>query len=111
MGSYFQSKKDEIKTTIEFCLFKLVFVSNFILKKNNFQFLDQICPRMIFMVKNKNIEHNHCIAPIQGSLGTKFQLKLTVLIFFEQIYPKRIFWSKTEKVKTTYFLCNSAYSD
>ena len=36
MGSYFQSKKDEIKTTIEFCLFKLVFVSNFILKKKQF---------------------------------------------------------------------------
>ena len=27
-GSYFQSKTDKIDTTIEFCIFELVFVSN-----------------------------------------------------------------------------------
>ena len=31
--SYFQSKTDKIDTTIEFCIFELVFVSNLILKK------------------------------------------------------------------------------
>ena len=31
-GSYFQSKTDKIDTTIEFCIFELVFVSNFTLK-------------------------------------------------------------------------------
>ena len=32
--------------------------------------------------------------------------------FFDQIYPKRVFfWSKTEKMNTTYFPHNSAYSN
>ena len=79
-GSYFQSKTDKIDTTIEFCIFELVFVSNFTL--NNFEFLDQICPRKIFMVKNRKSEHHHWIPHIQISLGTKFQLKLTILFCF-----------------------------
>ena len=56
-GSYLQSKTDKIDTTIEFCIFELIFVSNFTL--NNFEFLDQICPRKIFMVKNRKSEHRH----------------------------------------------------
>ena len=32
-GSSFQSKNDEIDTTIEFCIFELIFVSNFTLNK------------------------------------------------------------------------------
>ena len=32
-GSYFQSKTDKIDTTIKFCIFELVFVSNFTLSK------------------------------------------------------------------------------
>ena len=55
-GSYFQSKTDKIDTTIEFCIFELVFVSNFTLK--NLKFLDQIFPRKIFMVKNRKSEHH-----------------------------------------------------
>ena len=31
--AYFQSKTDKIDTTIEFCIFELVFVSNFTLNK------------------------------------------------------------------------------
>ena len=108
-GSYFQSKTDKIDTTIEFCIFELVFVSNFTL--NNFEFLDQICPRKIFMVKNRKSEHHHWIPHIQISLGTKFQLKLTILIFLTRFTQKGFFWSKTEKVNTTYFLHNSGYSN
>ena len=32
-GSYFQSNADEIDTTIEFCIFELVFESSFALNK------------------------------------------------------------------------------
>ena len=32
-GRYFQSKTDKIDVTIEYCIFKLVFVSNFTLNK------------------------------------------------------------------------------
>ena len=31
--AYFQSKTDKIDTTVEFCIFELVFVSNFTLNK------------------------------------------------------------------------------
>ena len=65
-GSYFQSKTDKIDSTIEFYIFELVFVSNFTL--NNFEFLAQICPRKIFMVKNRKNEHHHWIPQIQISL-------------------------------------------
>ena len=108
-SSCFQSKTDKIDTTIEFCIFELIFVSNFTL--NNFEFLDQICPRKIFMVKNRKSEHHHWIPHIQISLGTKFQLKLTILIFLTRFTQKGFFWSKTEKVNTTYSLHNSAYSN
>ena len=40
---------------------------------------------------------------IQISLGTKFQLKLT--IFLDQIYPKRVFPIKREKKYTTTEFC------
>ena len=32
-GSYFQSKTNKIDTTVEFCIFELVFVSNFTLNR------------------------------------------------------------------------------
>ena len=108
-GSYFQSKTDKIDTTIEFCIFELVFVSNFTL--NNFEFLDQICPRKIFMVKNRKSEHHHWIPLIQISLGTKFQLKLKMLTFLTRFTQKELLWSKTEKVNGTYFLHSCAYSN
>ena len=63
---------------------------------NNFEFLDQICPRKIFMVKNRKIEHHHWILLIQISLGTKFQLKLTILIFWPDL-PKKGFSGLKQK--------------
>ena len=107
-GSYSQSKANKIDTTIEFCIFELVIVSNFNL--NNFEFLDQICPRKKFMVKNRKSEH-HQIPLIQISRSTKFRPKLTTLFFLTRFTQKGFFWFKTEKVNTTYFLHNSAYSN
>ena len=63
------------------------------------------------MVKNRKSEHRHGIPRIQIGLGTKFQLKLTTLIFLTGFAQKEFFWSKTEKVSTTCFLHNSAYSN
>ena len=63
---------------------------------NNFEFLDQICPRKIFIVRNRKIEHHHCIPLIQISLGTKFQLKLTILIFWPDL-PKKGFSGLKQK--------------
>ena len=36
------------------------------------------------MIKNRKNEHNHLILHIQISLATKFQLILTILIFFDE---------------------------
>ena len=51
--------------------------------------MDQICPRKIFMFQNRKSEHHHWIPHIQISFGTKFQLKLTILIFFWPDLPKK----------------------
>ena len=65
-----------MNTTIEFYIFELVQVPNFTL--NNFEFLDktnfldQVFPKREFPLNSQ----------IRISLGAKFQLKLTPLIFF-----------------------------
>ena len=60
------------------------------------------------MVKIRKIEH-HWFPLIP--LGTKFQLKMTIFIFLTRFTQKGFFWSKTEKINTSYFLHNSAYSN
>ena len=109
-GSYFQSKTDKIDTTIKFYIFELA-LYQISLWTNNFEFLDRTCSRKILMVKTSKSEHHHWIPLIQISFGTKFQLKLTILIFLTRFVQKGFFWSKTEKVNATYFLHNSAYSN
>ena len=39
------------------------------------------------------------------SLGTKFQLEVTILIFWTKFAQKGYFWSKIEKMKTTIEFC------
>ena len=54
-GSFFQSVlTDKIDTTIEYFIFELVFVSNLALK--NFEYLDQMYPTKIFILKNRKSE-------------------------------------------------------
>ena len=72
---------------------------------DNFNFLGQICPKNVFSVWNRKSEHHHWILHIRISLGTKFQLKLTILIFFfvclfvfYQICPKIEFPVKNRKI-------------
>ena len=43
------------------------------------------------LVKNTKSEYHHRILHIRISLGTKFQLKLTVLIFWTKFAQKRVF--------------------
>ena len=51
------------------------------------------------MVKNRKSEHHHWIPLIQISLGTKFQLKLTILIFWPDL-PKKGFSGLKQKKST-----------
>ena len=43
------------------------------------------------MVKNRKSEHHRRIPQIQISFGTKFQLKLTIVIFLTRFTPKAVF--------------------
>ena len=52
-GSYFQSKTDKIDTTIEFCIFELVFVANFTLNKQFWIFGPNLPKEDIYGQKQK----------------------------------------------------------
>ena len=97
---YLQSKTDKMDTTIEFCIFELVLVSNFFL--SSFKFLDKIFPVKIFMVKIRKSEHYHWILHIQISLGTKLQLKLTILILWTKFTQIGISSRKQNKQSKDY---------
>ena len=49
----------------------------------NFDFLDQICPKRVFPVKNRRSWHHHWILRIRISLGINFHLKMAILIILD----------------------------
>ena len=115
-----------MNTTIEFCIFELdksLYQTSLLTK--DFRFLDQICPRKMFMVENGKSKHYHWIFHIQISLNlpekgifgqiekkwtsswnsaywislsTKFQLKLTILSFWTKFIQKGYFqWKQNNQ--------------
>ena len=88
--SFFPSKIQNENTTIELC---------------DCDFLDQICAKNVFPVSNRNNEDDHWILFIRIGLGTNLQLKLTILTFFIQIWPKWCFPSKTGEMNTAIQFC------
>ena len=73
--------------------------TEFQLKIDNFDFLDQFCSNRVFPIENKKrkSEHDHWILHNWTSLGTKIQLKLTFLIFWTKFARKRYLRYETEK--------------
>ena len=67
---------------------------------DNFHFLDQISPKRVFPIKNRKSEHDHLILHAQISVGSKFQLKLIILIFWTKISPKKVFPPENKKVNS-----------
>ena len=61
-------------------------------------FLDQICPKRIILVENRKRQYHHWIVYIRIGLHTKFQLRLTILIFGAKFAQKECFRFKTENV-------------
>ena len=60
--------------------------------------MGQICTKRVFPVENKKKSKLHYwIIQVRISPGTKFQLKLTILIFWTKSPQERYFWSKPEK--------------
>ena len=54
-------------------------------------FFGRNLPKKVFLVKNRKCEHHHWIPHIQINLGTKFQLKLTILIPSTRFTQKAFF--------------------
>ena len=65
-------------------------------------FWTKFAPKKVFSVQNGKNEHHRWILLIQISIGTKFQLKLTILIFLSKFIQKGYFWSKTENITTEF---------
>ena len=107
---FFQSKA-EVNTTYFYIILhiQISLVRNFS-SNCQFWFFGPNSPKKVFPIKNWESEH-HWIPHIQIILGTKFQLRLTILIFLTRFAQKGFFRSKAEKVNITHFLHNSAYSN
>ena len=91
---YLGSKTEKMNIIIQFFVFELVWVR--ILGLNwQFWFFGTSFPNNWFLVENSKRESDHWILHIQISLGTKFQLKLTILIFSINFVWKGYFY-KTE---------------
>ena len=76
---YFQSKSEKMNTTIELCKFKSVYIPHFSLNWQ-FQIFGPNMPKKLFPVEKWKSEHHYWILHIWISQGTKFQLKLTILV-------------------------------
>ena len=74
-------------------------------KTHSFDFLDQICSKRLFAIKNRKSKHHHQILHIRIGLPTKFQLKLIILIFWTKFTQKEYFQSKTKKVSSIIEFC------
>ena len=87
-------QKGKINTTIEFHIFRLVWISNFALNKQFW--ISKFAPKLTFLFENGRSKHHLWILHIWISVGTKFLLKITILSFWTKFAPKGYFQSKTE---------------
>ena len=94
-------KTDEMNTTIQFYLFELVQVPSFGLNWH-FLFFGVNFPKKgipgLSNTEKKN-ENHRWILHIRISLDTKFQLKLTILIFWTKFTQKKLFLAQNRRSK------------
>ena len=100
----FRPKTEGVNTTIEFCIVELVSVPNFSLNWQ-FCFFGPNFPKKVLSVENRKSQLYHWIVDIRISLGTKIQLKQTILIFWTKFTQKGYPWWKTEKMNITIEFC------
>ena len=63
----------------------------------------------MLLVKNRKFQFHHWILHIRDSLGTKFQVKMTVLIFWTKFLPKKSVFVLNHKKSTPPL--NAAYGN
>ena len=97
-----------------FCVWKILVFRNFLLFREQATIFLELCKVLVpyltelgfllwrtFRVWNETSEQCHLILHIRIRLAIKFQLKLTILIFWTKFAQKGCFPSKTEKVNCT----------
>ena len=103
---YFQSKTGQMNITIEFSTFKLILEPCFIIIRQFYLSGLKLLKKDISL-SNRTNEHHHRIQQIWISLGTKFHLKQTILIFGPNLAKNSIFSPEQKKFTSP---SNSAYS-
>ena len=88
--SYCQPKTGKIDTIIEFCIFQLVFLSDFTLHKQFWIFGPNLLKKDIYGQKLKKWASSLNSAYL-NCLGTTFQLKPTIFIFLTRFTQKGFF--------------------
>ena len=79
---YLGSKTEKMDTTIKLCIFKSELIPNFDWNWQFSFFGPNLAKKRLFPAENRKGEQHLSVLHIQISLGTKFQLKLTILIFW-----------------------------
>ena len=104
--SYFQSKTDKIDITFEFWILKLVFVSNFTF--NNFDFLDQICPKRYFRSKTEKVKIIIEFHIFKLVLVPNFRLNWQFWFFWPDL-PRKTFFDLNQKRCTPHIFYITLY--
>ena len=102
--SSYRRGSNKMNATIGFCIFELVEIPNFSLNFQFWFFGPSLLTKGVMPVKNGKREHHHWILNIRTSLGTKIQLKLTVLIFYWPNLPKKGISSQKQKNRTCMYI-------
>ena len=72
---------------------------------DNFNFLDQICPKSVFPIKSRKSGYHHWILHVRISVGNNFQFRLIIFIFWTKFAQKGYFQSETRKMNITTEFC------
>ena len=97
-GSYFQSKTDKIDTTIEFCIFELVFVSNLTLNKQ-FWIFTKFAQERYLWSKTEKLNNIIEFRLFKLDLVPNFSLNGQFWFFWPDL-PKKGFSSLKQKKQT-----------
>ena len=111
-GSYFQSKTDQIDRHHYWILhIRISLCIKFCFDKTILKFWTKFTQGRYLCSKTEKVNIIIEFRIFKLALVPNFSLT-DRFDFFDQIYPKRVFFrSKTEKMNTTYFPHNSAYSN
>ena len=94
-GQNLQKRSGKVNITIEFYIFKVVLVPKFRLNWV-LNCWNKLTEEGYFLSKKQKNEIHHRIVHFWISLGFKFQLQQTILIFWNKCPKKGYIWSKTE---------------